>query len=187
MSVRVIAGSARGRRLAVADVPGLRPTGDRARETLFNVLMPRLGEAVFLDAFAGCGAVGIEALSRGAAHAVFVERRRDVATVLYANLELCDLRERATVVVAPWAASPGRLAQEGWRFDIAFFDPPYEWTEAHTCLQALQRHRLLAADGLAIVEHRRDRPPQSTEGWERRRRVDVGDTSFSLFGILSPP
>lgn len=186
MSVRVIAGSAKGRRLAVPSARGLRPTGDRARESLFNVLAPRIAGAVFLDAFAGSGAIGIEALSRGAARAVFVERSGGAAGVLAANLELCGLRERAVIMRAPWSGAARRLTREGQRFDIAFFDPPYDWEDAHTCLDDLARGELLAPGGVAIIEHRGAAPPRLEGGWELQRRLDVGDTSFSFFGILSP-
>lgn len=187
MSVRVIAGRAKGRRLAVPDVPGLRPTGDRARETLFNVLAPRIEGATFLDAFAGSGAVGIEALSRGARHATFVERSAAAVSVLRANLELCGFEARATVVRAPWNRATRRLVSDGRRFDIAFFDPPYDRRDAHTCLEQMLTERLLAAGGLAVIEHRADAPPDAATGWEMQRRVKVGDTSFSLFGIISAP
>ncbi len=187
MSVRVIAGSAKGRRLQVVSSKGLRPTGDRAREALFNVLAPHLAGVVFLDAFAGCGAVGIEALSRGAKEAVFVERSRGAAAVLAANLELCGLSGDAEVIRAPWAGALRRLAGPGRQFGIAFFDPPYDWPEAHTCLEGLTEHGLLEPAGIAIIEHRRATPPQQAVGWRLRRTVEVGDTSFSFFGILPVP
>jgi 16S rRNA (guanine(966)-N(2))-methyltransferase RsmD len=187
MSVRVIAGSAKGRRLAVPDVTGLRPTGDRARETLFNILMPRIEGATFLDAFAGSGAVGIEALSRGSRHAAFVERNRAGVAVLRANLESCGFLDCATIVCAPWRRALRRLARAGLRFDIAFFDPPYHRRDAHTCLEDLRANDLLAGGGIAVIEHRAATPPRVAAGWERQRRVDVGDTSFSLFGIISTP
>jgi 16S rRNA (guanine(966)-N(2))-methyltransferase RsmD len=187
MSVRVIAGVAKGRRLQVPCSEGLRPTGDRARETLFNVLAPHIGGVVFLDGFAGSGAVGIEALSRGATEAVFVERSSRAAVVLAANLELCGLRDDAEIIRAPWAAALRRLADDGRQFGIAFFDPPYDWPEAHTCLEGLAEHGLVAPEGIAIIEHRAATPPRAAEGWQLRRTVDVSDTSFSFFGILPAP
>ncbi len=184
MSVRVIAGLAKGRRLRVPPAKGLRPTGDRARETLFNVLAPEIEAVAFLDAFAGSGAVGIEALSRGAKEAVFVERSSAAAVVLAANLELCGLSDAATVIRAPWVGALRRLDEHGGRFGIAFFDPPYDWPEAHTCLEGLTEHRLMAPAGVAIIEHRASTPPRLAAGWRLRRTVEVGDTSFSFFGIL---
>lgn len=187
MSVRIIAGSAKGRRLQVPSSKGLRPTGDRARETLFNVLAPHIGAVVFLDAFAGSGAVGIEALSRGAKEAVFIERSSGAAVVLAANLELCGLSGDAEVIRAPWVAALRRLADRDRRFGIAFFDPPYDWPEAHTCLEGLTEQGLMVPAGIAIIEHRASTPPRVADGWRLRRTVEVGDTSFSIFGILPVP
>jgi 16S rRNA (guanine(966)-N(2))-methyltransferase RsmD len=187
VSVRVIAGTAKGRRLAVPEVPGLRPTGDRARETLFNVLAPRLPGAIFLDAFAGSGAAGIEALSRGAVEAVFVEQSRRAAAVIADNLELCGLRERAVVLCAPWRRACARLAREGRRFDIAFFDPPYDRPDPQRCLQDLALAGLLADGGLAILEHRSRAEIVTPAGWQALRRIEVGEPSFSFFGILAGP
>ena len=181
MSVRIIAGEHRGRRLAVPDVAGLRPTSDRARETLFNVLAPHIPDARVLDVFAGSGAIGIEALSRGAASATFVERDRLATEAIETNLRSCRLEERAGVVAADWRAALRTLAEEGRCFDIAFFDPPYAWSEAHSCLEALAERELLTPSGGAIIEHRRDSPPRDAERWELQRRVDVGDSSFSIF------
>ena len=185
MSVRVIAGSAKGRRLAVPTGKHVRPTSDRARETLFNVLAPRIAGARLLDVFAGSGAVGIEAISRGAAAVAFVESSRRTITVLRANIELCGFRERAEVIARPWAAGLRDLAGHGERFDIVFCDPPYDWQGAGDCLSALVDGSLLAEGGVAVIEHRRATPPEAGPGWELQRRLDVGDTSFSLFGIIS--
>ena len=181
MSVRVIAGVHRGRRLGVPDLPGLRPTSDRARETLFNILSPVIRGARVLDVFAGSGAFGIEALSRGAQTAVFVERDRRALRAIRENLEACDLGEDAEVVAAPWEVGLSALAAAGSRFDVAFFDPPYDWGGAHTCLVELEAGSLLEPDGRAIIEHRRRSPPREIGGWEILRRVRVGDSEFSFF------
>ncbi len=183
MSVRVIAGVAKGRRLAVPEVAGLRPTSDRARETLFNVLAPCLPGARFLDLFAGSGAVGIEALSRGAAAAVFIEQDARAVATLEANLELCRFDGPGNVVQGGWQGALRRLAGAEEPFDVVFLDPPYEWAGAHTCLEAILDHALIAADGVAIVEHHDKHAPQPATGWELLRRVDVGDTAFSFFVV----
>ncbi|MCH7824633.1 MAG: 16S rRNA (guanine(966)-N(2))-methyltransferase RsmD [Acidobacteria bacterium] len=187
MSVRVIAGVARGRRLAVPDVGGLRPTSDRARETLFNVLAPRLPGARFLDLFAGSGAVGIEALSRGAAAAVFIEQNALAVATLEANLELCRFAGSATVVRGAWQGALRRLAGAEEPLDVAFLDPPYDWADAHSCLEAILDHALIAAHGIAVVEHRDKQAPRTATGWELLRRVDVGDTAFSFFVVAGGP
>ena len=187
MSVRVIAGSAKGRRLKVPSMPGLRPTGDRARETLFSVLAPRLPNAVFLDAFAGSGAVGIEAISRGAARVVFVERYARVAAVLAENVAVCGFDPAASIVRAPWRTAARRLGGRGLRFDIAFFDPPYDRRDSHALLEDLTAGGLMADGGIAVVEHRTGAGPAAAADWQLQRQLAVGDTSFSFFGILTAP
>ena len=119
--MRVIAGEFRSRRLK--SLPGLntRPTPDRLRETLFNVLAPRLADCVFLDVYAGTGAVGIEALSRGARRAIFIENNRAAVEVIRENLAALGLESRAEVFTGKAATVLERV-----RADIAFLDPPYE-------------------------------------------------------------
>ena len=187
MSVRVIAGSAKGRRLRVPSVRGLRPTSDRARETIFSVLAPTISGARFLDVFAGSGAVGIEALSRGAEAVVFVERHRRARALLEENLRSCGFTERARVLGAEWSAALRRLGREAVRFDIAFFDPPYDWAEAWRCLEQLAEAELLAADGRTVLEHRSSTPPRCPTGWELERSVEVGDAAFSIFRLGGKP
>ena len=179
--MRVIAGSAKGRRLEMPPTAGVRPTSDRARETLFNVLGADVAEARVLDAFAGSGAVGIEALSRGARAVTFVERSRRVAAVLRDNVDACGFTLRASVLVADWHAALRRLGKDVAAFDLAFFDPPYDWNEAGRCLEALEEYNLLAGGGSVILEHGKHTPPEVPQGWRSVRRIDVGDTAFSIF------
>lgn len=179
--LRVIAGSAGGRRLRIPGVPGLRPTSDRARESLFNVLAPRLAEARILDVFAGTGALGIEALSRGAAGAVFVERSRRARRAVEENLRRCGVEDRAETIGGDWRRALGRLGDENRRFDLALFDPPYRWKGTHVCLEALAAGNLLERGGLAVIEHRRGAGPEPVDGWERTRVLEVGDTAFSIY------
>ena len=184
MSVRVIAGVARGRKLKVPPAKGVRPTSDRARETLFNVLGDRVPGCRFLDVFAGSGAVGVEALSRGAAEVVFIESTHRTAAIVVDNVSMCGFEDRAEVLRARWRQGLRRLAAEGRRFEVAFFDPPYDWPDAHMCLEEVAGGGLLAESGIAVIEHRKDTPPRDAAGWELKRRIDVGDTSFSVFGII---
>jgi len=152
MSLRVIGGSARGRRLQQPDRETTRPLTDRAREALFNILGPRLHEARVADLFAGSGAVGIEALSRSAAHATFVERDRAAADVIDANLALLDLADRGQVVRADALAWPGRAPAEP--YDVVFTMPPqWEglWAESLRSLDAAVGSGGLLAEGGVIV------------------------------------
>jgi 16S rRNA (guanine966-N2)-methyltransferase len=151
----------------------VRPTSDRLRETLFNVLAPRIGEARFLDLCAGSGAVGIEALSRGAAHVTFVDRSRKMCGLVEANLDLCRVPEEMTEVVMSEAAEfLRRSAARGPTWDIAFFDPPY----------ATDYSPALAADGLLVVEHHHKKElPDETGALRRWRTLKQGDSSLSFY------
>ena len=123
--MRVIAGSARRIGLVTPQGDGTRPTTDRIKETLFNILSPSLADASFLDLFAGSGCIGIEALSRGAASAVFVDRDGDAIACIEENLRRTHLAERATVRREPALGALSRLEGRGEAFDFIFLDPPY--------------------------------------------------------------
>ncbi len=125
--MRVVAGSARGRRLEAPEGESTRPTGDRVREAVFNSLhsLGAVEDATVLDLFAGSGALGIEALSRGAAHATFVDTDRRAIGAIEANLAATGLAERATVLRADADSVVARAVAEGRRWDLALLDPPY--------------------------------------------------------------
>ena len=172
--MRVIAGEFRSRRLK--SLPGLdtRPTPDRLREALFNILATRLEGVVFLDAYAGTGAVGIEALSRGAARAIFIERSKPAAAVLRENLESLHLGGRAEVL-------QGRVLQylPQRSADIVFLDPPYtlesEYAEALDILSA-------APPALTVVQHASRFPLAEQYGaLIRQRALRQGDNSLSFY------
>jgi 16S rRNA (guanine966-N2)-methyltransferase len=154
--MRIVGGVHRGRRLVAPPGSAVRPTGDRAREALFNILShgriaasgsPFAGRAV-LDAFAGTGALGLEALSRGAAAAVFVENGRDALAALRRNIAAFGEGERAHVV----AADATRPPRAGLRCAVAFLDPPYRSGLAPAALPALAAAGWLAPDALVVVE-----------------------------------
>jgi 16S rRNA (guanine966-N2)-methyltransferase len=148
--VRIVAGSRRGHRIAAPKGVVTRPTSDRVREAAFSIIGPVDGAAV-LDLFAGSGAMGIEALSRGAASCVFVERDREAARVIQANLE--KLRLTGATVVARDAASALRDERDrGRRFDLVLVDPPYEEWDAHVTTLATLLTDVLSDDALVVVE-----------------------------------
>ena len=150
--MRVIAGSAR--RLTLVTVPGMdtRPTTDKYKETLFNILQPRVGGADFLDLFAGSGAIGIEALSRGARSAVFVENNRRAVECIKKNLSHTHLEEGAVVMPYDVLASIGRLEREKREFDVIFLDPPYRNGLERQVLERLAGSPILREDGLIVAE-----------------------------------
>lgn len=154
--MRIIAGLYRGFRLRSLKGAHLRPTSDQMRETLFDVLGPAVDGARFLDVYAGSGAVGLEALSRGASEVVAVENHRPAVEVIERNLE--TLRASPGVRVMACQASTGleRLAGEGAQFDYVFVDPPYaEVGEYHRSLRQLGRSPLLSSNSVVIAEHSR--------------------------------
>jgi len=191
--VRVIAGSARGRRLKSGSAPrnrgaGLRPTADRVRESLFSILEAgRLGAgplsgSAFLDLYAGTGSVGIEALSRGAARATFVESDRARCRLIAENLALTGLAAAAAVVCAPVARALPTLERRGSRCGFIFIDPPYEGGLAADTLNMIGRTGLLVAGGVVVVEHsRRAALPEAAGGLSRIRRESYGDTVLSFY------
>ena len=147
--MRVIAGSAKGRRLEAPRGRLVRPTADRIKEALFSILGSRidLDGAAVLDLFAGSGALGIEALSRGAAAAIFVEQEQAARRALAANIERCALAGRAQVVSQSVRSALARLAKEGRRFDGVLMDPPYGQDLAAQALGLLAGGALLRPGG----------------------------------------
>lgn len=148
--MRIIAGNARGLRLVSPPGNQVRPTLDRVREALFNIIAPGIIDASFLDLFAGSGANGIEALSRGAASAVFVDSNAQAHTCIRKNLETTRLGQGATLLRY---SLPGELAKITGCYDVIFADPPYDFAEFDTLLSAIVEAGLLADGGQVIVEH----------------------------------
>ncbi|HYK20803.1 MAG TPA: 16S rRNA (guanine(966)-N(2))-methyltransferase RsmD, partial [Pyrinomonadaceae bacterium] len=149
--MRIIAGLYKGRNLKSPPSMDVRPTSDRLRETLFNVITAHVPESRFLDLCAGSGAVGIEALSRGASYATFVDRSRRSCQLIEANLELCRIPEEQREIYCLEASEFLRQTRtEAW--DIIYFDPPYKQDYLKT-LEIIGSKSVLAPDGLLIVEH----------------------------------
>ncbi len=176
--MRVVAGSARGRRLEAPPGRDTRPTADRVREATFNALgsLDAIDGAAIVDLFAGSGALGIEALSRGAAHCTFVESRRDAAAVIRANLESTHLVDRATVVIADAAAW---CAAVRTRFDVALVDPPYAFDGWPALLDVVPA-------SLVVAESNREVPAPAGWGTLRSRRYGTTVTTFLASTTTGP-
>jgi 16S rRNA (guanine966-N2)-methyltransferase len=154
--VRIISGTYRGLRLQTLKSAKLRPTSDQLRETLFDVLGPTLEGSTFLDAYAGSGAVGLEALSRGAARVVFIDHHRPAVKLIRQNLEALKIESGFRLMACPALSGLERLAEEGARFDYIFLDPPYEEIrEYHHALRRSGRGDLLGPASCVIAEHSR--------------------------------
>lgn len=176
--LRIVGGRWRGRRLRVPEAAGLRPTADRVRETLCNWLQADLPGARVLDLFAGSGALGLEALSRGAAEVVFVERSRRVADALRANLALLGEDGRATVV---HGEARRYLTGAGRPFDAVFLDPPFRSAIIGPVLVALDRGAWIAEGGRVYVEFdRHSGPPVLPAGWGWLREKAAGGVGYGL-------
>ena len=188
--MRIIAGIYKGRTLKSPPSTQVRPTSDRLRETLFNVIAPRIEDARFLDLCAGSGAVGIEALSRGALHATFVDRSRKVSALIEANLLLCKIPDDKAEIynseVSEFLKQAVSSNMPSW--DIIYYDPPYK-DDPNYVLGFFAKHKskLLSDDGVIIVEHHhKTELPTTLPGLKRTRLLKQGDSSLSFFvGVAS--
>ncbi len=180
--MRVISGLYRGRVLKSPPDNKTRPTSDRLRETLFNVLAPRIGdETRFLDLCAGTGAIGIEALSRGAAFVTFVDRSKKSCALIEENLDKLGIPESSTEILALDAENfTGRVHKQGW--DIAFYDPPYEADYSIVLHEFGFNQTLLNDGGMLVAEHHTKRHVPDEIGSLRRWRIlKQGETSLSFY------
>jgi 16S rRNA (guanine(966)-N(2))-methyltransferase RsmD len=160
----------------------VRPTSDRLRETLFNVLAPSIEGDRFLDVCAGSGAVGIEALSRGASSATFIERSRKACSIIAQNLESLGIQDQADILNREAPNALRRLADAGDKFDIAFVDPPYASGVYSEIMLLLAESGLLDENGIVIVEHRAKLPPESEFGPLRiYRELKQGESALAFY------
>jgi 16S rRNA (guanine(966)-N(2))-methyltransferase RsmD len=185
--MRIIAGTYRGLRLRTLKGGNLRPTSDQLRETLFDVLGPSVAGAGFLDAYAGTGAVGLEALSRGARAVVFIEHLRAAAQLIRQNLAALKIDSGFDLMTCAVLTGLERLEQQGARFDVVFLDPPYEEIrEYHHTLRYLARGSLLLPSTLVVAEH--SRYVQLEENYlslHRSRLIRHGDAQLSFYRLTS--
>lgn len=180
--MRVIAGALKGRRLKAPTWDGLRPTSDKLRETLFNIIARRVAGARVLDGYAGTGANGIEALSRGAAEVTFVENDRRAQQLIAENLAHCGIQNGCVII-----REDIERALHGLRgrpaFDLILLDPPYD--QCHDSVIGMAG-RVLSPDGLLIVEHtRRHETPAVAGAVGRVRQVASGDSALSFYACPS--
>lgn len=182
--MRVIAGSHRGRHLSGPEGTALRPTSDKVREALFSILGTQVSGARFLDLYAGTGAVGIEALSRGASSVTFVESDPKAVQLLRKNLQTCQLLERAQIRVGRTAAFLDRKDWWGTPYDVLFADPPYAAVDELEILIHAWRPGLLSEHATVIIEQdSRTTLPTSIDHASLMRRYQYGDTALYLYGL----
>ena len=180
--LRVISGKCKGKKLFTLEGLSLRPTSDRVREAIFDILQKFSPWEKVLDLFAGTGALGIEALSRGAARAVFVEDHPGALKALRRNLETLGLQDRGRVLSLPAAAALRQLAARGERFGLVFLDPPYGGGAAAATLGALAGSSLLLPEVWVVAEHsRRETLPESIGILKQHTLRRYGDTQVAIY------
>jgi len=183
--MRIGGGEFRGRTLRTPKGDATRPTSGMVRETLFNILTPSLTDARFLDLFAGCGSVGLEALSRGATFATFVEKDRLALDCLRGNIATLQVEAQTQVLPYPVERALKYLIQRPEPFDIIFLDPPFREVGAYlTVLQIIAGSRLLTAAGIVIAQHApRVKLSEGVEDLNRYREREIGDNILSFYLI----
>ena len=176
--LRIVAGNWRSRLLDIADVPGLRPTSQRIRETLFNWLAPRIDGARCLDLFAGTGALGLEALSRGARSAVFVEKSARAVEMLRRNVKILNADGAAVLQMDALDYLRGERIE---RFDVVFLDPPFAADLIDELCRLLAERQMLADDACVYLEQDRSAPePDLPEGWQVLKNKTAGNVRYML-------
>ena len=174
-TIRIIAGTARGRRIETPSWQGLRPTSDRLRETLFNILAPRIAGARVLDGYAGTGALGIEALSRGAAHVTFVDHDPRAVRLIRSNLVRAGIADAKACNIVRAGLVQAASDHGDDLFDVVLLDPPYDDRDLDAAIEAASG--VLRDDGVIVLEHasRVEAPPGAV------RTVKAGDSSLSFY------
>jgi 16S rRNA (guanine966-N2)-methyltransferase len=183
--MRIISGTSRGRKLATPRSLSLRPTSDRVKESIFNILQDKVDGRVVLDLFAGTGNLGIEALSRGAKRAVFVEKGRHAIQLIQRNLAQLGFGEKSEILEKDVNRAIGILKQRGECFDLVFMDPPYQKGWIENTLMKLGSHPIYGSGSILVVEHNRREPlPHRLVGWDLIRQRRIGDTVLSFLTRL---
>ncbi|MCQ9120498.1 MULTISPECIES: 16S rRNA (guanine(966)-N(2))-methyltransferase RsmD [Rodentibacter] len=179
--VRIIAGLWRGRKLPVLNAEGLRPTGDRVKETLFNWLMPYIHQAKCLDGFAGSGSLGLEALSRQAEKVTFLEKDKTVAHQLKKNLQTLKCTEEQAQVLNQNCLDFLKQPQNQPHFDVVFLDPPFHFGLAEQAIRLLIENNWLHPNALIYVETEKENPLNTPENWTLLKEKTTGMVSYRLY------
>lgn len=178
--IRIASGLWKGRRLKLVPSSSVRPMQDKVKGALFNIIQDRLPGAVCLDGFAGTGSIGLEALSRGAATAVFVDEFYPAVKVIRMNVAACGAEEQAVVLHREFNRAVIDLARKKVSFDIIFLDPPYRLLEERNPLRVIRKREVLKPGGLIVLRHYYKVRPE-TRDFTLARRVSLGDDVLSFF------
>ena len=179
--MRIISGTSKGRKLVTPKRFSIRPTSDRVKESLFNILGDEIEGKIVLDLFAGTGNLGIEALSRGAKRVVFVEKGRQALRLIQTNLHQFGWVDHSEIIPKDVNRAIGILKEREEFFDLILMDPPYERGLTQRTLVKLNTHPIYHSDSLLVVEHNRREPlPRILYGWDLKRQQRIGDTLLSF-------
>jgi len=178
--IRVISGRYKGKRLRHVASEKVRPMPNKLKEALFNIIQARVKDAVFLDGFAGTGSVGIEALSRGARVAVFIEQFPSAVQAIRINLERCQAEEQGLVISREFNRAVIHLAGQDTRFDMIFLDPPYRLLDERDPLKVIHKRGILAPEGSIILRHHH-KTDFSSPYFSLERKKRIGDDVLEFF------
>lgn len=181
LGVRVISGSARGLKLNTPGDDRVRPTTDRVKESMFNIVQDWVYDSQVLDLFAGSGALGIEALSRGASQAVFCDNSLDSIKIIKSNIEKARVADRSQIVSGDFKRCLRDMEAKNQSFDIIFVDPPYYKGLFEEVLDTIRSCKILKKDGIVIVEHDAKRPIGQVEGLEVYKEKKYGITMLTFY------
>jgi len=180
--MRVISGTCKGRPLKAVRGNGTRPTTDKVKETMFNVIGPYFSGGKGLDLFAGSGGLGIEALSRGLDHVIFVDRDANAIQTIYHNLALCNMEEKSEVFRNSAERALKAILKRKLQFDLIFLDPPYRKQKLEELLNFIESKNLIAPSGIIICEHSTDvELPHKIGHLEQAKKGDYGSIGLTFF------
>ena len=182
-SIRIITGQLKGRKIPTLQGQNIRPTSLRAREALFSILGEDIRGATVADLFAGSGAIGLEALSRGASKAIFVEQHPEAGNTIQSTLTRFNLTTKSLVLIEDVSLAIQNPLLVGWHpFDVLYIDPPYRFEQSHRLLTQIAGADLVAMDGQIIYEHfSKQPPPPSVGSWTLTRNAIYGDTTLTFY------
>ena len=180
--IRVISGIYKGKRLKKVSSPLVRPIPDKLKEALFNIIQDEVKNCVFLDGFAGTGSVGIEALSRGAKKAVFIDEYYPAIKVIKINLEKCEALDKAQIVQKEFNRAVIQLSKEDAKFDLIFLDPPYKLLEERNPLKVIKKREILKPKSITVLRHHH-KIKFEPKYFDLKRRVIMGDDYLSFYKL----
>ena len=184
MSLRVISGKARGLKLDTPKNQDVRPTTDRVKESLFNMINSYIMDSNILDLFAGTGSLGIECLSRGAKNCVFVDKSKDSINIVRSNVKKARVENESTILNVDFKDAVKRLSTQNQKFDVLFMDPPYYENMFIECLKSIDKFNLLDEDGIIVVEHAtKDLFEDSIGRLNKSREKKYGNTTLTFYKL----